>query len=51
VIDLACNYFPLTSVISNGKIKVDEKCRHMNIHISLDGMEQDNDFNRGRLRL
>lgn len=48
VIDLAYRYFPLTSVISNGKIKVSEEYRDMNIHISLDGLEKDNDFNRGR---
>ncbi len=47
VIDLAYNYFPLTSVISNGKIKISDRYKGMNIHISLDGLEKDNDYNRG----
>lgn len=47
VLDLACEYFPIVTVISNGQIKIHEKYNRIKIHVSIDGLEHENDFTRG----
>lgn len=47
VIELADQYFPLVTVISNGQLKIPEKYNKFKIHISVDGVGNTNDFIRG----
>jgi len=48
IIMLADRYFPLMTIISNGQIKIREKYKTARIHISLDGLEDENDYIRGK---
>ncbi|MES0489243.1 MAG: radical SAM protein [Leptospirales bacterium] len=47
IIEMAHRYFPLVTIISNGIIKVPETFNNSSIHISLDGLNEDNDIIRG----
>jgi MoaA/NifB/PqqE/SkfB family radical SAM enzyme len=48
VIKLADRYFPLMTIISNGQIKVKENYKSARIHVSIDGLEDENDYIRGK---
>ena len=48
IIDLAYHYFPVLTIISNGQIKVSPKYKTAKLHISLDGLEKENDYLRGK---
>jgi len=47
IIEMAHRYFPLVSVVSNGIKKIPEKFNNSSIHISLDGLQEENDSIRG----
>ncbi len=48
IIDLAYRYFPVLTIISNGQIKVSSAYKKAKLHISLDGLEKENDYLRGK---
>jgi len=48
IIDLASRYFPILTIISNGQIKVSPTYKKAKLHISLDGLEKENDYLRGK---
>lgn len=47
VIDLTYRLFPVATVISNGQIKISPNYKRLRLHVSLDGLETENDAIRG----
>jgi MoaA/NifB/PqqE/SkfB family radical SAM enzyme len=48
IIALAYRYFPILNIVSNGQIKISPTYKRAKIHVSLDGLEKENDYLRGR---
>jgi MoaA/NifB/PqqE/SkfB family radical SAM enzyme len=48
IIALAYHYFPVLTIITNGQIKISPIYKRARLHVSLDGLEKENDYLRGQ---